>query len=647
MIPKMYGVAEAIRISTAVLLLFVLAGCAGPIGVTRVSMESSYQLGRANPLATGQMSDGARLVLQRYNLLTAYADDPLRTFQNLHDITRTDDRRDILFAMSELSFLQGQKLLTGFSPEERKLAPDVFLQSAVYAYFYLLGDGRDPQPSAYDIRFREACDLYNRALWQAFPENENDSLNIFAGKRNLPVGTLTVELKTDTLNWNFENLKYLYPADAYAIHGFTVRNRTAGLGLPLIGMPHQNAEVPPGGVLSLTAFLRIIGNIDDFNNGNSKAFLEFYSAYDNSEVNVNGHSVPLESDTTTPLAYRLNANKLWNIGVKRFLTGDTSYKRMLLIQPYEAGRIPVVFVHGTASSPVWWAEMLNTLRADPEIRKRFQFWFYQYNSSNMIVLSAAELRETLTEMVKKLDPQQQDPALRKMVIVGHSQGGLLTKMAVVAPGDRLWNAVSDKKIDEIDAKPEVKAFAHRVLFFEPLPFVERVVFISTPHRGSYLTTDWVQNFVRKLITLPINLVIKSPEYLRNAITELKLPASARGDIPTSIDGMSSKNPLLQSLVALPLVDGVAGHSIIAVKPDMEIATGNDGVVEYKSAHIDNMESEFIVRSGHSCQGHPFVIEEVRRVLLRHIGQDVASPVFAENVPLSADNRDDRVRLEGN
>ena len=47
--------------------------------------------------------------------------------------------------------------------------------------------------------------------------------------------------------------------------------------------------------------------------------------------------------------------------------------------------------------------------------------------------------------------------------------------------------------------------------------------------------------------------------------------------------------------------------------------GNDGVVAYTSAHLGGMESEFIVRSGHSSQGHPFTIEEVRRILLEHIG----------------------------
>ena len=64
---------------------------------------------------------------------------------------------------------------------------------------------------------------------------------------------------------------------------------------------------------------------------------------------------------------------------------------------------------------------------------------------------------------------------------------------------------------------------------------------------------------------------------------------------------------------------LAGHSIIAVEGDGDPTLGDDGVVGYTSAHLDGMESEFIVRSGHSCQGHPFTIEEVRRILLEHLG----------------------------
>ena len=42
------------------------------------------------------------------------------------------------------------------------------------------------------------------------------------------------------------------------------------------------------------------------------------------------------------------------------------------------------------------------------------------------------------------------------------------------------------------------------------------------------------------------------------------------------------------------------------------------MVEFKSAHLDGVASEFVVRSEHSCQEHPFTIEEVRRILLEHL-----------------------------
>ena len=409
---------------------------------------------------------------------------------------------------------------------------------------------------------------------------------------------------------------------------------TPGLGLPLVGLTKKTNESPNGGALPITAFLRMTGGIREYHQGKAKAYLELYSALDNAEVQVNNRSVPLETDITTPLAYKLEGSRLWNRGAKNFITGTQVPVRVLLIQPYEPGRIPVVFVHGTASSPVWWAEMLNSLRADPEIRKRFQFWFYQYNSSNMIMLSAAELRESLIAMEQQLDPQQKDPALRNMVVIGHSQGGLLTKTTVVDPGETLWNAISDESIDTLKVDEKMKDFARRLVLFKPLPFVKRVVFISTPHRGSYLTKDWVRALVRRVVTLPLDMVVNPQEFLGVlSNNKLKLPSSMKGAIPTSIDGMSEENPLLKGLVSLQPEPGVVAHSIIAVKPGMDILTGNDGVVEYKSAHIDGVESEFIVRSEHSCQSHPYAIEEVRRILFKHIGINDAWQAPAEKAPV--------------
>jgi pimeloyl-ACP methyl ester carboxylesterase len=578
------------------------------------------------------LSNSATAVLQRYDIRKTYDDDPEKAIRFLTETAVHDDRRDILYALAEISYLYGIKLQGSSSVNDQVRAPDSFLLSAVYAYLYLLGDGKQPPPTAYDFRFREACDLYNRALWLAFPQNENGEMDLRSSTRTLPVGTLDITLNTDKFYWNIDAFEKFLPADAFRVHGFTVRNRTPGMGLPLIAVTRKSPESPDAGALPVTAFLRVAGGIRDLAGGAERATLELYCAYDDAEVSVNGRTVPLEADTTTPMAYRLNDSAVWGLGFKRFRTAAKIDKSLILTQPYERGRIPVVLVHGTASSPVWWAEMLNTLRADPVIRKNFQFWGFQYNSSRMMMLSAADLRDALTSKVKQLDPQGKDPALRKMVVIGHSQGGLLTKLTAVAPGDRLWKAVSDKSMDDIKMDDNIRKMARRAFFFEPLPFVKRVVFIATPHRGSFLTKNWVRSLVRNIVSIPLDIITLNPEKVVRFTNQLKLPSVFR-KVPTSIDGMSSENPILHALAKIPLAPGVTGHSIIAVLPGMEIKTGNDGVVEYQSAHLDGMASEFIVRSGHSCQGHPLVIEEVRRILMEHLGVEVEGPKAPEPAPV--------------
>ena len=616
------GAQGIFRVLVPLLLLGLLAGCATPVGVTRISSEESYRHSTSNPLNEGVPSNATRVVLQRYDLTRSYINEPVNTIRSLHKAALSDDRRDILFALAELSYLHGGRLQRSNSWDEVAQGPDYYLLSAVYAYLYLPGDGKEPPPTAWDVQFREACDLYNRALGKGLPADEDGALTIGDRLRHLPMGELTIIPNLKTFNWKMDQFKTFLPANNYEVLGFSVRNKTSGLGLPLIAVMKLGPEAPTGGALPITAILRITGGLAELGSGKATATLEFYSAYDDTMVQVNGRTVPLETDSTAPLAYRLNDSAVWSLGLKRFLGGSTIDNHLILIQPYEPGRIPVVFVHGTASSPVWWAEMLNTLRADPVIRKRFQFWFYQYNSSRMVLLSAADLRDTLTDMVKQLDPEGKDPALRQMVVIGHSQGGLLTKLAAVAPGDRLWKAISDRSIDDTDASNEVKTMVRRMVSFEPLTFVKRVIFIATPHRGSFLTKDWVRNLVRRVITLPVDMLTLNPEIYTEFSTQLTLPSFLRDRVPTSVDGMASDNPILQSLVTIPLAPGVKGHSIVAVLPEMDIVTGNDGVVEYQSAHIDGVESEFIVRYGHSCQGHPFTIEEVRRILREHIGAPV-------------------------
>jgi hypothetical protein len=62
---------------------------------------------------------------------------------------------------------------------------------------------------------------------------------------------------------------------------------------------------------------------------------------------------------------------------------------------------------------------------------------------------------------------------------------------------------------------------------------------------------------------------------------------------------------------------VGSNSVIGVLGEGPVEQGADGVVEYRSAHLDGVDSEKVVRSGHSVQNNPDAIEEVKRILRVH------------------------------
>jgi hypothetical protein len=203
-----------------------------------------------------------------------------------------------------------------------------------------------------------------------------------------------------------------------------------------------------------------------------------------------------------------------------------------------------------------------------------------------------------------------------MVVIGHSQGGLLTKMTVVESGSRFWDARFKVPFEKAKLSAETRDLLRRSIFVEPLPFVKRVVFIATPHRGSFLAENFLGKIARKLISLPGTLTTMGEQLTR---LNPGMAGTMGFRIPTAIDNMDWSNPFLRTLASLPIAKGVKAHSIIAVKGDGPPEKGNDGVVRYTSAHIEGVESELVVRSSHSCQSNPHTIEEVRRILYEHAG----------------------------
>jgi hypothetical protein len=125
------------------------------------------------------------------------------------------------------------------------------------------------------------------------------------------------------------------------------------------------------------------------------------------------------------------------------------------------------------------------------------------------------------------------------------------------------------------------------------------------------------------MSFPSDLMQASASLIKLKDT-LNLPPALRKGVPTSLNGMATDNPFMLTLADIPTAPGIHANSIIAIKGDDQPPAGADGVVQYTSAHVDYAESEFIVRSGHSCQMNPLTIEEVRRILLMNLKETGAA-----------------------
>jgi len=605
------------RLALLGLLCLTLAACAGPVGATRVDSKTVLRnLGRS-AVATGEPSLQTRNVLFEHGLFEAFDNDPEAAIAELHrTMVASQGDPDLLFALAELSLLHGQAA-----------KPDYYLAAAVYAYAFLFPDSAGgAAPGRFDPRVRTAADLYNWTLTAAFTSKDTSQVVPHGGSFTLPFGQIEVAFDPAQLRAGDREMYGFIPVAELEVHGLRMRYRWPGLGAPLAASTRPIDSSRPGRDMvnprlkvPVTALLRIPDARRALVQGRPlTGTLEMHLDWDAESVSIAGEQVPLENEPSAALALTFDGVPIFELetlGLLGRLTGILRERPPLSsTTPYRPGLIPVVFVHGTASSVVRWMEMYNRLAADPELRSRFQFWFFQYDSGNPIALSSLRLREAVTTAVARLDPEGKDPALRQMILIGHSQGGLLVKMQVVSTGDQLWNAVSNTPLEELQLSDQTRDLLRRGLFVEPLPTVSRVIFICTPHRGSFVAGRRVlANLAREFLTMPFAMTGVAADINRN-------PGAAKaGFVPTAVDNMSPGHPFILGLQAIPVVPSVTVNSIIAVEGDGPVEQGDDGVVKYSSAHIEPVESELVVKSFHSTQGNPHTIEEVRRILLLHAG----------------------------
>jgi pimeloyl-ACP methyl ester carboxylesterase len=634
----------------------LLVGCGG-IRVRQRGPADVLVAWRESIGLSGRLSPRTEQTLRRHALDGLYDDHPDAACARLHEEAVRHPHPDLLFALSEIHYQRGQELEAKHRPE----ALSHYYLCAGYAWHYLFANAAPAAPvaadqptalapaDAFDPRFRLACDLYNLGLSRCLAAVRK--VGRLEPGQDLRMatpdgGTFRLSVVPIGFPWRPEEFGDLRPCDDFEVRGLDNQFRSYGLGVPLVADRPVELPGPPaahyfkGARFPVTAFFRFDGDLNALASCRCGR-LELYNPLSVQSASVGGHVVPLESDLTTPLACMLADSDL-DVPLKAFLRPEQLHGRAGLyqIEPYQPDKIPVVFVHGLLSSPLTWAPMLNELQADPLLRRHYQFLFYFYPTGNPYLYSAAFLRRDLQQWRRTVDPQGKDRLLDQTVLVGHSMGGLVSRLLTVDSGDDFRRLATPLPLDQLHVRQETKDELRQVLYFEPQSEVRRVVFLGTPHGGSRLSPSLPGRLAAHFVQLPKTLMDVADD-LDTDGADLS-PALHDGRLPSSVDLLAPGSGALTVLASRPRPQGVSYHSIIGVAPPDQdylerflagsLHEEGDGVVSYASAHLDGVASELVVTADHyHVHQHPLAVRELRRILRQHLAES-AGPV----VPVRAE-----------
>jgi pimeloyl-ACP methyl ester carboxylesterase len=636
------------RAVAALICLLVFSGCVQQRYITRRDRPNPFLASPLTALTRHAPRPTARTLqlLRRYDLLELQEKRPEVALTRLQQEIEADPNPDKICSYAELAYLDGQRLEARGKPKD---ALDAYATSVAHAYWFLLDPNLDRFRNPYDPEFRRACDLYNDSLAAAMrlvikqkKLRPGETQVIQTGKKQFQV---QVVLRGP---WHSEDIERLEFVSEYKIEaGLSNQYHTYGLGVPLIAVRANHKDespaeryYPPGLCFPVTAFLRVEDQTREQATADvHRCTLELYDPLFSSDIAVCNRLVPLETDLTVPLAYFLENPAFKEKDITTIGLFDPNkaqgIKGLYMVEPFDPNRIPVVMVHGLWSSPTTWMEMFNDLRAFPEIRSRFQFWFFLYPTGQPFWVSAAQLRDTLAEVRATLDPQIRNPNLDQLVLVGHSMGGLVSMMQTLESGDDFWRLLSNKALEDLRATPDEKARLAKTFYFHPNSSVKQVVTLGTPHRGSDFANDATRELGRRLIRLPemmlelgTKLALANPGFFTN----MDLLTTN-----TSIDSLAPDCPIFPVMLRAPRASWTVYHNVIGMVPKRTIlgrvSEEGDGVVSVKSAKLPNAASEIVVAADHlEVHRHPLAILEVRRILLEHMAAISAPTAFAAVQP---------------
>lgn len=402
----------------------------------------------------------------------------------------------------------------------------------------------------------------------------------------------------------------LEPASRYEVTGLD-HHRVDGLGVPLVGYrENRHAETierwyPPEAITRAVTAVAVPGPVKG---GLRMVEIRLYDRLKTESVAIAGKRQMLAADFTVPWAALLEkARPLARAGITAVLRRRSSREAgFALLEEYDPRRTPVICIHGLFSTPLAWAELTNELWADPAVRQRYQIWHYLYPTNAPALYSARIMRGQLDELRKLLDPEGDDPAMQRSVVIAHSNGGLLAKSLAVDPRDAFWAAVFTRPLSSLKLTPQERRTLDEAFYWKPRTHVDRIVFCSVPFRGSNWAKSWLGRVGQHLFAQDDRFqdFFRQVELKNPGMLQPDYESLTRGKV-TSLVALSPHQRSMGIFDSLPLVPGAAGHVITGSR---------DLFVTPSSSRLPGAESELEVPAGHGSFHHPQAIAEIKRIL---------------------------------
>ncbi len=604
----------------------LLAGCAG-VRIRPVSTQEFITQRRGDILSSGALSIAAR------DTLSVIGQDPAPCRR---------DPAPCIEALSSPSGLGTEKRLSALAElwlaralnedvPDSAAGLDTYLQAARHAYAYLFYTERPPALRTFEDRQTQVRDYYNYATQQA-------SLKAYRHYREHPAELRRGGPGLRTANWRLRirnaDLRLpegerlpdeLIPASTLTFRGLRSIYRRDGLGAELVAVTRTGREDAEDlrqpwsepAFPAVTAVLSFPGNDLEAVLRTREAALTVYDPYRHDAIRLAGDTVPLAANFTSGYGLWLARSGFAAQAIRNVLGSADGLRapRIYLLQPYDPERRIVLMLHGLASSPEAWVNVANEVLGDEELRRNYQIWQVYYPTGQPLAYNNQAIRQAFRDTLAHFDPDRAAPASRDIVLIGHSMGGVLGRLLVSSSGNVLYDAIQAHYRPGPDLQARIVRDFGGLLHFTPVAGISRAVFISAPHRGTPYADNNLARLASSLIRLPVTLLEQF-----GGLTRMAQPGKAdRALVANGIDNLSETDDYLQLSNAMAISPAVRYHSIIARRSEAgPLEDSDDGLVPWRSAHLDGAESEKIIPGSHSVQETPPAILEIRRILDEHL-----------------------------